>query len=690
MIGFPCKNRSCKSYGKPHPNCHCYGYMTAGGDVTHYCSTDQMHQKDCEYFAEGGAAEDEPLGGFEKNDTPTWGNTSPIGPSEPTWENTTAAEPTWENTNEKEEPTWVNTTGKYETLPQQIATGVEGVAQGFAGPLATLAEKGLSKLGIPGMSDEDMKGRQESNPATFGLSEVAGLGTGLLTGTGEAALIGKGVSGLAKLAKVGEGIEAAQKVSQAVGVAAKLGSAALQGAMQTGLLQFGDNLSKSLIGQGDPNEGIASTLTDGLGISSLIGAAVGGLGSVVSQGLSKLGEMKQGTYLHSFLSGIGEAANGIDPEQSYAKFLNEKAYNTGVKFWNNKIILPGAIGSIEAGHDLLEGVKSGDISGGAKDAAIDLAKSAAMGLGIKVLAKPAAAVLLKALSTGEGNPRAIFPLVDYANKANSGAQKMTRAIENLFKIGGQQLNDKYDFEKHRSKLDKYIEDGGINQNIDEAIFDQNQPQEPAGYAEGGEVKKTEKHAKSVPPLLQENDPIAKHLPEQNMLLNAAKARISNYLTSLRPKKNQPKLAFDQEPDQTAQKRSYDRALDIAVNPMGIMAHINKGTIEPEHLRHFNALYPEINGVLQKKITEKIVDSQLSGKKPSYAVRQGLSMMLGTPLCGELSPQNIQAIQATFQKPQTPQPGQATAPKKNTAKLTKSNQAYLTGNQALVGRQQRQS
>lgn len=42
----PCQNRSCKSYGKPHPNCRCFA---SGGTV---CSG--PHKSDCEYFADGG------------------------------------------------------------------------------------------------------------------------------------------------------------------------------------------------------------------------------------------------------------------------------------------------------------------------------------------------------------------------------------------------------------------------------------------------------------------------------------------------------------------------------------------------------------------------------------------------------------------------------------------------------------
>lgn len=57
--GLPCLNPHCKSHGKPHPNCRCYG-MAEGGHVQNlrYCAHGKPHIKGCEYLAEGGEAGD--------------------------------------------------------------------------------------------------------------------------------------------------------------------------------------------------------------------------------------------------------------------------------------------------------------------------------------------------------------------------------------------------------------------------------------------------------------------------------------------------------------------------------------------------------------------------------------------------------------------------------------------------------
>lgn len=58
----PCINPSCKSYGRSHPNCRCYGgneyayeKMAEGGEVKGFCSHGaRVHEKGCEYFKDGG------------------------------------------------------------------------------------------------------------------------------------------------------------------------------------------------------------------------------------------------------------------------------------------------------------------------------------------------------------------------------------------------------------------------------------------------------------------------------------------------------------------------------------------------------------------------------------------------------------------------------------------------------------
>lgn len=65
---YVCRNKSCKSFGKSHPNCECGApyadlqknypgqYYADGGEV-HFCRQAQSHDKSCEHFADGGAVQ---------------------------------------------------------------------------------------------------------------------------------------------------------------------------------------------------------------------------------------------------------------------------------------------------------------------------------------------------------------------------------------------------------------------------------------------------------------------------------------------------------------------------------------------------------------------------------------------------------------------------------------------------------
>ncbi len=267
-------------------------------------------------------------------------------------------------------------------------------------------------------------------------------------------------------------------------------------------------------------------------------------------------------------------------------------------------------------------------------------------------------------------------IMKYNQDVKRGNKDLHARVNNVFDGVS---SDKPDLTKAKKKIEDWVDQGGVTSEIKDEMHRQS----AESYAGGGHVERKEG--------LPHDHHIAQAYPSQNLMLQATKARISNYLMGIKPQKNTPKLAYDDEPDDTAQKKSYDRALKIAAHPLRVLDKIHDGTLEPEHLKHFGSMYPELGQELQKKMTQRIIDDQLEHKKPSYKARQGLSMFMGVPLSGELSPGHIQAAQATFQmqKQAAPQGQPDNKPKKDTSKLSKSDQSYLTNNQSLVGRQQKQ-
>ncbi len=272
-------------------------------------------------------------------------------------------------------------------------------------------------------------------------------------------------------------------------------------------------------------------------------------------------------------------------------------------------------------------------------------------------------------------------LEKYDKSVAKGHKSLSSIVKNIF--DGSDV-EHVDHEKSKDDIHDWLESGGIANEMQNEIYNQNEA--PKLFAEGGSVKKDSKDTGVF------NDhPIGTVYPRQNMLLNGIKGRASNYLGSLMPQKNAPRMAFDDLPDQSEKKKSYRRALGIAANPMSIFKKIQKGTLEPEHVEHMNALYPELGEVFKKKLTEEIVKSQLNGKKPSYKVRQGLSLFLGTPLSSEMSPQNIAAAQATFQSSGggNQAAGRNGVTKSKGSALKEESQSLLTANQAAASRQQKQ-
>ena len=164
---------------------------------------------------------------------------------------------------------------------------LEGIAQGVAGPLATFAETKL--LGI---KPEDIKGRAEANPWAHGIGEAAGLVGSMFTGVGEAALL--------------------EKIAAPAAVAltsSKIGSTAIKGAIEAGLFQAGDELSKVILE--DPEASAANAMTHGamaMMTGGIFGAAAGKLGEKIMNAA----ESKTANKMTKWLADFGHEYDFLD------------------------------------------------------------------------------------------------------------------------------------------------------------------------------------------------------------------------------------------------------------------------------------------------------------------------------------------------------------------------------------------
>jgi hypothetical protein len=179
---------------------------------------------------------------------------------------------------------------RYGGLGQQAIAGLEGVAQGIAGPLAPMAE---TALGLT--SKEAIAGRERANPITHYGSEALGFVAPALLTMGGSAAARLGVAG-AEAAAQGIGraaeytlpgllTEAAAKVVPSGGnFVTQVGSAAARGAFEGALLQGSDEATKLFLQ--DPNQS-ADTVVAHIGLSALLGGGIGAGVSTLAQATKK-------------------------------------------------------------------------------------------------------------------------------------------------------------------------------------------------------------------------------------------------------------------------------------------------------------------------------------------------------------------------------------------------------------------
>ncbi len=148
--------------------------------------------------------------------------------------------------------------------------------------------------------------------------------------------------------------------------------------------------------------------------------------------------------------------------------------------------------------------------------------------------------------------------------------------------------------------------------------------------------------------------IGHYMPDHSTALASTSMNAVNYLNSLKPvvEKTSP-LDSDLKPNQM-QIAEYNRALDIAEQPLIVLEAVKDGTITPTDLKHLNATNPTIYKRLTQTLGQQIVDMKASDEPIPYRTRMGLSLFLGRPLDSTMLPSSIQAAQPPPQMPMAQQ------------------------------------
>lgn len=241
--------------------------------------------------------------------------------------------------------------------------------------------------------------------------------------------------------------------------------------------------------------------------------------------------------------------------------------------------------------------------------------------------------------------------VDFISQTIKGENLLSRASKSIFKSGSEVIPSKMlPDDRSREKLDKKLQNLQTN---NEPLFDV-----------GGKT--------------------AHYLPEHGTAIASTAVNAVNYLNSLRPMP-QKQSPLDAEPEVTkAQKADYNKALDIAQQPLIVLDDIKRGTISPKDISTLHTLYPALYSRLSIKVYGDMIEHVNKNEAIPYATRMGVSMFLGEPLDSTLKPESIVAVQATFMRPsqqkdqQAKQVGPGAHSMKSLAKLPAQ---YATPSQA---------
>ncbi len=175
---------------------------------------------------------------------------------------------------------------KYGTGEQAAKAALEGIASGATLGLST----GLERMA--GVNPADISARRAANPGYNAIGQGLGLGLSAASTLGAAPA----------LQAAGEAIA---PITEATGMAGRIGSALTRGAVENALYQSGDEVSKMLAS--DPEQ-TASTAAANVGLSGLIGGGLGaGLGSV-----SELWHAANGAKTAGALNALAQHAGGED------------------------------------------------------------------------------------------------------------------------------------------------------------------------------------------------------------------------------------------------------------------------------------------------------------------------------------------------------------------------------------------
>lgn len=257
--------------------------------------------------------------------------------------------------------------------------------------------------------------------------------------------------------------------------------------------------------------------------------------------------------------------------------------------------------------------------------------------------------LLKFASPGEIEANKVS--TDYIQNALKGEKLLDRATKALFQTGDVIPSHLLPNEKSRERLKERLSQ--INENPDSALS-----------VGGG---------------------ISHHLPGHGVAAGTLAASAVNYFNSIRPTESKA-LPLDPGSPKSKQKEyQYNRALDIAEQPLLVFHHAKKGTLQTQDIKTIQAIYPGLREQMVKKVADQLAQAEAGKRSIPYNQRRMLSMITGAPLNSSqtLAGANVimQANSSQQASPENQAQGkQHKASGPELSQINKVNQLFLSGPQ----------
>lgn len=376
--------------------------------------------------------------------------------------------------------------------------------------------------------------------------------------------------------------------------------------------------------------------------------------SAIFEAATKTGDLKHTSILNS--------VNGIPKEVRNMMFSKEEqaAINASGRILreSNKRMNPsgtsrtwdaaqrhmpagvGALASMILGHGAFAGAMAGEA---ARLLGRDVPDAAKMSL-LKFLG-----------NSGPIDGTAWKAMGDYISSAIKGEALLVNATKAAIKAGQQVLpKSMVPTEKSRQKLDKKLKDLSVDNS----------------------------------PMLDVGGKVSHYMPDHAASIAGISMNAVNYLNGLRPKP-QKLSVFDQEMEPNkVEKYEFDKALDIAQQPLILMEHIQKGTLVPSDIKHLNALYPSAYRRMMLGLTEALVNRTSKDEPIDYKQRIGVSLFMAQPLDSTMAPTAIMATQAA--QASMPQQTQGDQVRKEPSQVTQKAMSNLAKGNATQGQQREMS